>query len=366
MRDDPYTLLNEAAVSLRKKNFEKAALLYHELGDYFSKKGFYDKAVVSYQKSLALAHNPNLYLLIVNIYETLHQSFAALEILNQALQNLRQREPTHPLVSVIQQEIAKKTTPRATLRNRSDFMEDVLIKSSSSEERWENMMKDAKLLLEENIFSDAKKIYEKILLENPDYAQAKSALSETTEKEAAFLGKREETSVEDLIQALEKELGLLQESPPENLVQTKTPLESLSRETVYDLAIGYKEMGFYSKSIDHIRQALDTLSTAKIISSADISFKVNCVVLLALCQLEKKCFSDAISILEKTLKDHEGQLQKIPKEYRLTLLYTLAESFERSGDLRSALFGLRRIEKEDRKYKDIEDRIRKIRSKITS
>lgn len=349
MREDPYNLLNEAAVSLKKKNFEKAALLYHELGDYFSKKGFYDKAVVSYQKSLALAHNPDLYLLIANIYETLHQSFAALETLNQALENLRQKEPAHPLVSVIQQKIAKKTAPPAT-----------------EEERWENMMRDAQLLLEENLYAAAKKIYEKILLESPDHAEAKSRLSETKEKEAAFLGKREETSVHDLILDLEKELGLLEEPPAEKLVQTKTPLQSLPRETLYDLAVGYKEMGFYAKSIDHLRHALNTLSTIKSLSSADVSFKVNCVALLAICQLEEKRFSDAIVIIEKTLKDHEEQLQKIPKEYRLTLLYVLAESFERSGDMRSALFSLRRIEREDRKYRDIDDRIRKIRSKITS
>ncbi|MEK7790251.1 MAG: tetratricopeptide repeat protein [Deltaproteobacteria bacterium] len=349
MREDPYNLLNEAAVSLKKKNFEKAALLYHELGDYFSKKGFYDKAVVSYQKSLALVHNPDLYLLIANIYETLHQSFAALEMLNQALENLRQKEPTHPLVSVIQQKIAKKIALPET-----------------EEARWENMMRDAKLLLEENLFSDAKKIYEKILLENPGHAEVKLRLSETKEKEAAFLGKREETNVYDLIQSLEKDLGLLEEPPAEKLVQTKTSLQSLPRETIYDLAVGYKEMGFYSKSIDHLRQALNTLQAQKNLSSADVSFKVNCVVLLAICQLEEKRFSDAISILVKTLKDHEEQLQKIPKEYRLTLLYILAESFERSGDMRSALFSLRRIEREDRKYRDIDDRIRKIRSKIAS
>lgn len=349
MREDPYNLLNEAAVSLKKKNFEKAALLYHELGDYFSKKGFYDKAVVSYQKSLALAHNPDLYLLIANIYETLHQSFAALETLNQALENLRQKEPAHPLVSVIQQKIAKKIAPPAT-----------------EEERWENRMGDAKLFLEENLYADAKKIYEKILLESPDHAEAKLRLSETKEKEAAFLGTREETSVHDLILGLEKELGLLEEPPSEKLVQTKTSLQSLPRETIYDLAVGYKEMGFYSKSIDHLRQALNTLSAAKSLSNADVSFKVNCVALFAICQIEEKRFSDAIIIIEKTLKDHEEQLQKIPKEYRLTLLYILAESFERSGDMRSALFSLRRIEREDRKYRDIDDRIRKIRSKIAS
>ncbi len=346
MREDPYNLLNEAAVSLKKKNFEKAALLYHELGDYFTKKGFYDKAVASYQKSLALLYNPDLYILIANIYETLHQSFAALETLNQALENLRQKEPTHPLVSVIQQKIAKTASP------------------ADKEGQWENMMRDANLLLEENIFSDAKKIYEKILLDNPDHAEAKLRLSETKEKEAAFLGKRDETTVYDLIQSLEKDLGLLEEPPEEKLVQTKTPLQSLPRETIYDLAIGYKEMGFYSKSIDHLRQALNTLPEN--MSNADVSFKADCVALLAICKIEEKHFSDAISILEKTLKDHEEQLQKIPKEYRLALLYILAESFERSGDLRSALFSLRRIEREDRKYRDIDDRIRKIRSKIAS
>lgn len=347
MRDDPYTLLNKAAGLLKKKNFDVAALVYQELGDYFLKKGFYEKAVASYQKAVELAHDPRLYVLIADIYETLHRSFAALEALNRALEALKTKEAADPLTSVIQQKIKKLTTP---LEPR-DFPV-----GPQNEERWKNMIKDAKLLLEESLFGDAKKIYEKILLESPLHAEAKSALLDIQEKETAFFGKRTEVSVTDLIQSLEQDLGLMEEKVPEKLIQTQTPLQTIPAETLYDLAIGYTEMGLHAKAIEHLEQALDRAPEA--------IEQMKWTVLLASCYLKEKRHNDAILLLEKTLNEKRELLEKIPKEYRLTLRYVLSEAFEQKGDLNSALSNLRIIEKEDRKYRDTKERIRKIRSLI--
>lgn len=360
MRDDPYTLLKEAAVLLKKKNHETAALLYQELGDYFSKKGFYEKAVASYQKSLDLSYNPNLSLLIADIYETLHQTFAALEALNQALASLQKKEATHPLIPVIQQKIEKLTTPLSfheILRPGASAFAEASADKQDDTERWQNMLKDAKLLLEENLFSDARKIYEKILSENPSLTEAKLALADLPEKETAFFGRREESTVKELVQSLEEKLGLSEEAASEKLIQTYTPIQSLSAETLYDLAVGYAEMGLHDKAIEHLNQALTQASQKS-------ENKMNCAALLGSCYLAKKRAFDAISFLEKTLKENEQLLQTLPTGYQLALLYVLSEAFEHHGDLKSALSTFRTIERRDRKYRDIEERIRKIRSKI--
>ncbi len=161
-------------------------------------------------------------------------------------------------------------------------------------------------------------------------------------------------SKDEVIRALEKDLGIEIEAPP-NVppFHLKTPLEELSPESLYELAIGYKEMGLFEEAIEYLKRALSL--------TQDATFSPMCSHVLGLCYLQAERAFECISLLEKTLH----QNLKLPKELRLELLYSLSQAYELSGTEGKALSCLRQIEKEDKFYRDIADRIKKIRSKNT-
>ncbi len=162
-------------------------------------------------------------------------------------------------------------------------------------------------------------------------------------------------SSQEIIQALEKDLGIKVDSPPQaSPFHLTTPLEDLSAEALVELSIGYKEMGLLKEAIEYIKKALTM--------TKDPSLALTCVHLLGLCYLENRLYFDCVSLLEKTLQNNNLSL---PKELRLELLYTLSQAYELSGNDGKALFCLRQIEKEEKFYRDIVDRIKNIRSKST-
>lgn len=162
------------------------------------------------------------------------------------------------------------------------------------------------------------------------------------------------SSSAEVIRALEKDLGIEIEQPPTaSPFHLKTPLEELSPESLYELAIGYKEMGLFKEAIEYLKKAL--------VLTKDPSVGLTCSHILGLCYLENKNYFECIGLLEKTLQQHLS----LPKELRLELLYSLSQAYELSGNGGKALFCLRQIEKEEKFYRDIADRIKRIRSKNT-
>ncbi|MBI3019123.1 MAG: hypothetical protein HYY61_04450, partial [Deltaproteobacteria bacterium] len=162
------------------------------------------------------------------------------------------------------------------------------------------------------------------------------------------------SSSDEVIRALEKDLGIKIETLPQNApFRLETPLEELSAESLLELSIGYKEMGLFKEAIDYLKKALAI--------TKDTSLDLTCAHVLALCYLESHLYFECISLLEKTLQKNLS----LPKELRLELLYSLSQAYELSGNDGKALFCLRQIEKEEKFYRDISDKIKRIRSKNT-
>ena|SRR3989338_5115648 len=163
---------------------------------------------------------------------------------------------------------------------------------------------------------------------------------------------RPPSSNDEIIQALEKDLGIqVDPLPTVSPFHLKTPLEELSAESLLELSIGYKEMGLRPEAIEYLKKALTI--------TKDPSVELACTHVLGLCYLESHLYFDCISLIEKTLQQNLG----LPKELRLELLYSLSRAYEFSGNDGKALFCLRQIEKEEKFYRDISDRIKKIRGK---
>jgi len=213
--------------------------------------------------------------------------------------------------------------------------------------------------MEENLFGEAKKIYQKVMETTPDHPEAKQALKIIADKEKHESISKITASADDLIRSLEEDLGLETEPKYEKVpIEIKTPTRDLSHTLLYDLAIAYKEMGHCAGAVDLLKQALQKAPKSQI-------FSLNCTLLIAICYIENHQFFEAISLLEKTLSKQESVLLKMTNEYRLSFLYHLALAYENSANFNKALFFLRKIEKEDKRYRDIEDRIQNVRHKIS-
>src|SRR3989338_3314800 len=273
--DDEYYLLREATLLLRHQKKVEAAQLYEKLGELFTKRTLFQKALAAYQKALSLSADPQMYRSISTVYENLNQTYLAEEALSHV----------------------QIKTPPPELKKGDKILEPLKSPSKKS------------------------------------------------------------SSVDDVIEALEKDLGIKIETPFEagkpSPFHLKTPLEELSAESLLELSIGYKEMGLFKSAIEYLKNALTLANNP--------SLELTCTHVLGLCYLESHLYFDCISLLEKTLQ----QNLSLPKELRLELLYTLSSAYELSGNDGKSLSCLRQIEKEEKFYRDIADRIKRIRGKNT-
>ncbi|MBI4041590.1 MAG: tetratricopeptide repeat protein [Deltaproteobacteria bacterium] len=218
--------------------------------------------------------------------------------------------------------------------------------SSKPSFSWEQEMKDAKLLEEENLNEAAKLIYQKILKDDPSFPPALKALEALETLEAK---QKATPSPEDLIRSLEEDLGIQEDLSPVHLRLTPAS-QPLDLQTKLDLAIAYKELGLIDDALALLEEALE----AKALST---NLKFNLLHLKSLCLNQNKHYLETILLLEKSLPE----LETVSEHLRLALLYALSDAYEKSGNLKKALGGFRKIEKEDKTYRDIVERIKKLR-----
>ena len=230
----------------------------------------------------------------------------------------------------------------------------------SKEEKWKEELENARLFLEENLLQGAKKIYQKILSQDPSHLKAQEALEGIQKREAKYLG-GDPLDPQKILNALEKDLGIIFHKEEKTKIHLETPLHELPPQTLYELAIAYKEMGLFSNAIETLKKVLKSLE--KNPSQNTFVIKLNCTLLLGICYFENQQYFEAVSFLEKTLAQLTKEASSIPLDYRLSFWYYLGSAYELSENNDKALMYFRKIEKEDKRYRDVEDRVKKIRTK---
>jgi len=334
--NDPYTLLKEAAEHLRSKNYQEAGALYDKLGRTYAKRNEYRKALSAFEKSLELFPHVSLYIIISEIHHKLHHVDAAIKTLTQALHSLSNTDPESPQISEIKNKL--KALHAGTPQNAREITT-------------KQKLQDAELLIEEKLFEEAKEIYQTVLKENPHDPSAHKAIASLEEKKASWFGKEEVEAADDVIRALERDLGLETSLPEEHLISTSADNMDIPPETIYELSIGYHEMGLHKDAIDHLRRALAKTNEGPL--------HWDCLLLLGDCLRETGDIKEAIDALEKALA------LNLSRSYQHAIYYKLALAYEAEGNFNKALTALRKIERTNKKYRDIEQKIKKVRKKIT-
>ncbi len=121
-------------------------------------------------------------------------------------------------------------------------------------------------------------------------------------------------------------------------------------ETHYNLGIGYKEMGLID---DAIREFL--------IASKDHGKTRQCMVMIALCHLDKGLYESAINVLNKV----KSSMSPSDEGY-LDVQYELANAYLKNKDYENALKLFIEIQKQDVRFRDVTKKIELVEDLLSS
>ncbi|HEX2568703.1 MAG TPA: tetratricopeptide repeat protein [Polyangia bacterium] len=116
-------------------------------------------------------------------------------------------------------------------------------------------------------------------------------------------------------------------------------------DTHYDLGIAYKEMGLLDEAVNEFRIVMQ-----------DPNREVQCHMMLGLIFLEQGRVTEAISQFKQGL-----YAERIQEREQLALYYELGNAYEKVSDTREALYYLEKVMKRDAQFRDVEQRVARLR-----
>lgn len=213
------------------------------------------------------------------------------------------------------------------------------------------LRRKAELLADSRKYKEAIELYEQLSVldpSNPDFVNIVGDLKI----------KNYEFSLEKLNRALEKDpknadylskqkkliakIGELKLDELERKVKAQ-PNDMLFR---YQLGDTYLSLGRASEAIGHFQMSIK-----------DSTLKQKSQMALGRCWLSEKEFSLAIENFEQALENETGALSDTSKE----IIYLLGDAYEKNGDKEDAEKHFKRIMKEDISYRDVRDRIKRLK-----
>lgn len=309
---DPVILKKLGDLYLKAENIKGASGIYVRLGEVYTSKGFYPKAVALYKQAIKI--NPTWedpYLKLAELYQM--QGF----IREAATQYMK--------------------------------LSEILEKNGDSAEAAMYMQKAAEL--DPAITQVSKKVHsfqvkEKAMVEPIPATSPRPQV--------------EHTDFYDLTKELDEELDreleqLLQEDkavPPEEMVVDETGVQSVFRAIEenaaregtddplfqYNMGLAYRETGLLEEAADAFRKVIQTGQKL-----------YDAYVMLGMTCRELGQFRESLDALKKALS-----LQDATQDMKIGVLYEVAQTYKAMGDNANALSIFREIQKEHRDFKDVE------------
>jgi tetratricopeptide (TPR) repeat protein len=239
--------------------------------------------------------------------------------------------------------------------SNSDF--DLRVPKPSARDEVES----AKILFQEGLLDEAKKILHRIIISHPSYAKASMLLKEIQKTELDHILNRSHASSdrkkledpENILRKLEADLGISIDSRMVALDSTQEhwihSMELGSRERL-DLAIAFFEMGCYR---DADRELIEALRIFRVENSSLDESGVSIVALRAESLIRLEEAFEAKMFLAPILNEPE-----ISHELKLPLYYLAARSEELLGGRAEAKAWLQKVMDIDPLFRDANFRIR--------
>ncbi len=247
-------------------------------------------------------------------------------------------------------------------------------------EQIEDQLESARILMNEGLLEEAKKVLRKIILADPHHVGARQRLDEIHEAElkqifgsedrrrrilgddadAALSGESPAENADDVMRRLNRDLalGMLEEDIEQpllaelSLFQNADEMEKFVARVDRDLAnakpsdridmgIAFLEMGFYEFAARQFR-----------VAAQEPSVVTQASALLAHALIASGRAFDATLVLETVIMDSE-----LKPEEKIDFLYLMGRAHERLGQRSVALAWYRQAYELDPKYRDVNERI---------
>lgn len=290
---------------LKANNHKSASETYVQLGDIYSEKGFYPKAIALYKQAIKI--NPSWegpYEKLAELYQV--QGFA--------------REAATQFVK----------------------LSEMLEKSGQGEEATMYMQKAAELdpaITQVNRKVHAFKVKDK-------------AMTDPLPKSAPPKPEVERTDFYDLTKELDKELEELSIDETPEQTEDTTGVESVFKAIeenamqegkedplfLYNMGLAYRETGLLDEAIESFK---------KVITTGEKLY--DAYIMLGVTYREKGLFPESLSALKDAVT-----LDEATTNMKIGILYEIAQTYKALGDNQNALNIFREIQKEHKDFRDVE------------
>lgn len=194
-------------------------------------------------------------------------------------------------------------------------------------------LKEAEFFISQQLIDDAVEIYKGILERDPDNQIAKAKLRELTKGSDDLAS----GSIEEVFKSSNGPDIPIEQILSESKKQISKIIDANDAQAHFDLGCAYKDMGLFDEAIEEFKIAMQ--NEEKEIPSLNM---------IAIINLERKRYTDAISIFKKLLNYDE-----ITDEQRTEFLYQIGNAYLAIKDMSEALFYLNKIYKQNPNYRNI-------------
>ena len=218
----------------------------------------------------------------------------------------------------------------------------------------ETDLEEAIFLFEQGLNDEAGEICARLIVTAPDDSRVAELARRIQAKASGTSGGVEPESIEELSDVIEE----LSPGPSgghsprldlqEILAEFK---KGISREvspsdarTHFDLGCAYRDMGLYDDSISEFKLAM---------TSQDLELRA--LQMIALCYVGKGDFSKGVSTLK-----HALYYDNITPAQTMDFLYEIGLAYETMGDPEEAMYYLRKVQKRDPTYRNLDDHLTKL------
>jgi tetratricopeptide (TPR) repeat protein len=294
---------------LKANDFTNASLVYVRLGDTYSEKGFYPKAIALYKQAIKINTQwERPYEKLADLYkiqgfarEAAAQFVKLSEVLEangqsaEATQYMQKAAELDPIIS----ETSKSVH---AFKVEEKGMHDPLPKSRT-----------AKPELEQTNFYDLTKELDKQL----DQDIKELSIDESQDQI------EDTTGVESVFKAIEQ--SAQQEGKEDPLF-------------LYNMGLAYRETGLLDDAVESFK---------KVISTGEKLYDAH--VMLGVTYREKGMFPESLEALKKAIS-----LEDTSANMKVGILYEIAQTYKALGDNQNALNIFREIQKEQKEFRDVE------------
>ncbi|MBC7395954.1 MAG: hypothetical protein H7333_00805 [Bdellovibrionales bacterium] len=224
-------------------------------------------------------------------------------------------------------------------------------------------VESAKILVQEGLIEEAKKLLFQILFLKPKHKKARTLLSQIQEKEEQQLLShhssyiRKKVLVEDphdIIQKLNHDLGLNLDTQSFDPSAENWHINAeLSPRERYDLAVAFFEMGCFKDSMRELKYAEKAVRLEQTFLG---EFGVAVVALYSECLVELDHTFEAKAYLEPILSEPDLKLEE-----KLILFYVMARIEESLGNTPSARGWFQKVIEVDQSFRDAQFRLIQLR-----